>query len=211
MDLAGTPPQQNTASMANSSGPVTPRTPRASIPTVNSKSPQGIKGGPNEEFGIAFDMIGVASEGQTTPVPETALGGDDTDTIGISSNSPSTPTPSHRLCGNKSENIMIRQTDEQRIVTSVTHAAMLAVNAYNSTLNAQSSNKQNSITNTNLGAIFSVKIDISHTNTLSIGVKDLPTNLLAVSMLKRLNSEKGPGELAGVKLGDIIFGTYCRF
>eukprot|EP01034_Spumella_vulgaris_P023345 gene23345-29558_t len=42
--------------------------------------------------------------------------------------------------------------------------------------------------------------------TLGIGVKDLTDNILAVSMLKRENNQPGPGEEAGIRLGDIIFG-----
>lgn len=57
-----------------------------------------------------------------------------------------------------------------------------------------------------LGAIFSVRIDISKTKTLGIGVKDLPNNLLTVSMLKRSGGELGAAESAGIRLGDIVFG-----
>lgn len=90
----------------------------------------------------------------------------------------------------KQQNLTIRQTDEIRIVSAVAHAAT-----------------QNQGHNT-LGSIFSVKVDLSltPTHTLCIGVKDLPHNLLCVSMLKRVDANKGPGELAGIKLGDIIFG-----
>ena len=83
------------------------------------------------------------------------------------------------------ENLTIRQSDEVRIVAAVGNV----------------SKKIGS------GSIYSVKVDLSRTGTLCIGVKDLPGNLLAVSMLKRVNGVKGAGEVAGVKLGDIIFGT----
>jgi hypothetical protein len=124
------------------------------------------------DFGVTFDKIVPSS-----PSPS------------IGSEWQKSPSPSHL---NKQENLTIRQTDEIRIVSAVTHASTQKL-GHNS-----------------LGSIFSVKVDLSQTDnhTLSIGIKDLPNNLLCVSMLKRVNGRKGPGELAGVQLGDIIFGNY---
>jgi len=82
------------------------------------------------------------------------------------------------------ENLAIKKADEIRIVASLYNAAR----------------KQTT------GSIYSVIVDISETGTLSIGVKDLKENVLAVSMLKRLDTRPGPGEAAGIRLGDIIFG-----
>lgn len=75
----------------------------------------------------------------------------------------------------KKENLTIRQEDEVRIVTGMHSAAK----------------KQTT------GSIYSVVVDISRTGTMSIGVKDLSDNILAVSMLKRENGMPGPGEEAG--------------
>lgn len=82
------------------------------------------------------------------------------------------------------ENLTIKKADEIRIVASLYNAAR----------------KQTT------GSIYSVIVDISETGTLSIGVKDLKENVLAVSMLKRVDTHPGPGEAAGIRLGDIIFG-----
>ena len=58
------------------------------------------------------------------------------------------------------------------------------------------------------GSVFSVRIDIKKSaGVLAIGVKDLNQGVLAVSMLKRRDGEKGPGEEAGLRLGDVIFGV----
>jgi hypothetical protein len=82
------------------------------------------------------------------------------------------------------ENLTIRKEDEARVVASMHNAAR----------------KQTS------GSIYSVVVDISRTGTLGIGVKDLTDQVLAVSMLKRENGIPGAGELAGIRLGDVIFG-----
>lgn len=84
----------------------------------------------------------------------------------------------------KTESLTIRAEDESRIVAAMVNAAL----------------------NKTSGSVFSVKVDISQTGTLAIGVKDLATNLLAVSMLKRSNGLLGAGEFAGLRLGDIVFG-----
>ena len=84
----------------------------------------------------------------------------------------------------RTENLTIKKADEIRIVASLYNAAR----------------KQTT------GSIYSVIVDISETGSLSIGVKDLKENVLAVSMLKRVNTRPGPGETAGIRLGDIIFG-----
>lgn len=81
-------------------------------------------------------------------------------------------------------NLTIRQEDEARIINGLQKAAK----------------KQAT------GSIYSVIVDISKTGTLDIGVKDLPENLLAVSLLKRENDRPGAAEEAGVRLGDVIFG-----
>lgn len=47
------------------------------------------------------------------------------------------------------------------------------------------------------GSLFSVVVDISKNGTLDIGVKDLPENLLVVSLLKRGNGFPGAAEEAG--------------
>jgi hypothetical protein len=57
------------------------------------------------------------------------------------------------------------------------------------------------------GAIFTVKINFDESNALKLGVKVLTGNVLIVSMLKRHHGEKGPAEITGLRLGDIIFGA----
>jgi hypothetical protein len=84
----------------------------------------------------------------------------------------------------KSESLTIRVTDEARIVSAFRDAA-----------------KKHTT-----GSIFNVKVDIGSSGALGIGVKDLSDNILAVSMLKRSNGLPGAGEIAGVRLGDIVFG-----
>eukprot|EP01035_Chromulina_nebulosa_P022404 gene22404-29010_t len=79
----------------------------------------------------------------------------------------------------KKECLSIRVEDEVRIVNSLASAAK----------------KQAT------GSVFSIKVDISKTGTLGIGVKDLAESTLTVSLLKREN------ELAGLRLGDVIFGV----
>lgn len=75
----------------------------------------------------------------------------------------------------KKANLIIRPEEEARIV-----------------LGLQKASKKQAT-----GAIFSVVVDISKNNTLDIGVKDLPENLLVVSMLKRGNDRLGAAEEAG--------------
>jgi len=84
----------------------------------------------------------------------------------------------------KSESLTIRPEDEVRISLALVDAAK----------------KQTT------GSIFSLKIDTGRSGVLGIGVKDMPDNLLAVSMLKRANCNPGAGEAAGIRLGDVIFG-----
>jgi hypothetical protein len=55
-------------------------------------------------------------------------------------------------------------------------------------------------------SLYSLKVDMSKTTNLGIGIKDISENLLVVSMLKRENGFNGPAEEAGIRLGDIIFG-----
>jgi hypothetical protein len=87
---------------------------------------------------------------------------------------------------NKIESLMIRAEDESRILAAISTAIK----------------KQTS------GIVFSVKVDISRTGSLGIGVKDLgEKSVLTVSMLKRNNGTPGSGELAGIRLGDVIFGV----
>jgi hypothetical protein len=57
------------------------------------------------------------------------------------------------------------------------------------------------------GSIYHLKIDLSSSGALGLGVKALKNNILAVSMLKRTYGALGPGESAGVRLGDIIVGV----
>ncbi len=87
---------------------------------------------------------------------------------------------------NKIESLMIRAEDESRILAAI-----------NTAIKKQTS-----------GIVFSVKVDISRTGSLGIGVKDLgEKSVLTVSMLKRNNGTPGSGELAGIRLGDVIFGV----
>lgn len=57
------------------------------------------------------------------------------------------------------------------------------------------------------GSIYHLKVDISASGTLGLGVKALKNNILAVSMLKRSYGALGAGENAGVRLGDIVVGV----
>lgn len=82
------------------------------------------------------------------------------------------------------ENLTIKKEDEIRIVASLYNAAR----------------KQTT------GSIYSIVVDIGSSGALNIGVKDFKENILAVSMLKRENNCPGAGELAGIRLGDILFG-----
>jgi hypothetical protein len=75
----------------------------------------------------------------------------------------------------KKANLIIRPEEETRVVLALQKAAK----------------KQAT------GSIFSVIVDISKNGTLDIGVKDLPENLLVVSLLKRGNSLPGAAEEAG--------------
>lgn len=105
----------------------------------------------------------------------------------------------------KKANLTIRPEEETRVVLALQKAAK----------------KQAT------GSLFSVVVDISKNGTLDIGVKDLPENLLVVSLLKRGNGVPGAAEeagkhhrysndessdrilhslLPGIRLGDVIFG-----
>lgn len=84
----------------------------------------------------------------------------------------------------KTENLTIRLDDEIRIVSAMQLAAK----------------KQTT------GSIYSVKVDISKKGSLGVGVKDLSDSILAISLLKRENGALGPGESAGLRLGDVVFG-----
>jgi hypothetical protein len=57
------------------------------------------------------------------------------------------------------------------------------------------------------GSIYHLKVDLSSSGTLGLGVKALKNNILTVSMLKRSYGVLGAGEQAGVRLGDIIVGV----
>jgi hypothetical protein len=83
------------------------------------------------------------------------------------------------------ESLVIKLADEVRIVAAMANAAKRQTT----------------------GSLFNVKVELSKSGALGIGVKDLSGNLLAVSMLKRTNGHLGAGESAGVRLGDIIFGV----
>ena len=100
------------------------------------------------------------------------------ETVDRVSNSSGSPT---KL---KYESLTIRLSDEIRIVQSMTDAAK----------------KKTS------GVIFTVKVNINGAKSLGIGVKDLQDKIVAVSMLKRVNSAPGSVEVAGIRLGDIVFG-----
>jgi hypothetical protein len=83
-------------------------------------------------------------------------------------------TPRDSKDGSKSgqqtiESLTIRVADEVRIVSAMANAAK----------------KQTT------GTVFSVKVELSVNGTLGIGVKDLATSILAVSMLKRTNNQLG--------------------
>eukprot|EP01035_Chromulina_nebulosa_P019594 gene19594-25498_t len=84
----------------------------------------------------------------------------------------------------RTESLTIRVSDEARIVSALRDAA-----------------KRNTT-----GSVYSVKVDVSKTGALGIGVKDLADNILTVSMLKRTNGVAGAGETAGIRLGDVVFG-----
>lgn len=75
----------------------------------------------------------------------------------------------------KKANLTIRPEEETRVVLALQKAAK----------------KQAT------GSLFSVVVDISKNGTLDIGVKDLPENLLVVSLLKRGNGVPGAAEEAG--------------
>ena len=75
----------------------------------------------------------------------------------------------------KKANLTIRPEEETRVVLALQKAAK----------------KQAT------GSLFSVVVDISKNGTLDIGVKDLPENLLVVSLLKRGNGIPGAAEEAG--------------
>ena len=80
-----------------------------------------------------------------------------------------------------SESLTLRTTDESRVAAAMSEAAKMK----------------------KTGSIFSVAIVLSNTGTLGLGVKMLKCNVLAVTMLKRSNGALGPGEVAGVRLGNI--------
>lgn len=85
----------------------------------------------------------------------------------------------------KSESLTLKVSDESRIVNSITDAAKKK----------------------KTGSLYSVAINFSLWGTIGLGVKNLSNNFLVVSMLKRQNGQLGPGEAAGVRLGDIVIGV----
>ena len=85
----------------------------------------------------------------------------------------------------KSESLTLKVSDESRIVNSIADAAKKK----------------------KTGSLYSVAINFSLWGTIGLGVKNLSNNFLVVSMLKRQNGQLGPGEAAGVRLGDIVIGV----
>lgn len=85
----------------------------------------------------------------------------------------------------KSESLTLRVSDETRVASAIYEA----------------SKKRKT------GSIYSLSIQLSSNGTLGLGVKALKNNILVISMLKRVNGILGPGEAAGVRLGDIVVGV----
>lgn len=79
----------------------------------------------------------------------------------------------------KTESLILRASDEGRVASAMNDA----------------SKKRKT------GSIFSLTVELSSLGTLGLGVKVLRNNILAVSMLKRVNGILGPGEVAGARLG----------
>mmetsp|Transcript_2588 Transcript_2588/g.4712 ORF Transcript_2588/g.4712 Transcript_2588/m.4712 type:complete len:1040 (+) Transcript_2588:154-3273(+) len=82
------------------------------------------------------------------------------------------------------ENLMLRVSDEVRVTAAL----------------VDSSKKRKT------GSVFSVEVNMVE-GEMGLGVKILKNNVLVVSMLKRHNHMMGPGEAAGLRLGDIVFGA----
>lgn len=57
------------------------------------------------------------------------------------------------------------------------------------------------------GAVFTLKVTFDSSKTLKAGVKDIGSNILVVSMLKRVDGKVGPAEARGLRLGDVVFGA----
>jgi len=87
---------------------------------------------------------------------------------------------------NSIENVVLETADETRVENALINA----------------DKKQTT------GSVFSVRVDMGEAEggALGIGVKDLSGGVLVVSMLKRKDEKPGPGERAGLRLGDVIFG-----
>jgi hypothetical protein len=81
--------------------------------------------------------------------------------------------------------LTLTSSDELRVINSITETAKKRV----------------------IGCVSSVCIDFSPTGSLRLGVKDLHGGVLVVSVLKRPENCIGPGELSGVKIGDVILGV----
>jgi len=88
----------------------------------------------------------------------------------------------------KSVNATLRSSDEARVASAMYEA----------------SKKRKT------GSIYSVKVQMSETGTIGIGVKVLKNNIMAVSLLKREGGLPGTGEAAGIRLGDIVVGVNFR-
>lgn len=79
----------------------------------------------------------------------------------------------------KTESLTLRSSDEHRVAAAINEASKMK----------------------KTGSLFSIIIELSSVGTLGLGVKVLKNNVLAVSMLKRVNGALGPGEMAGARLG----------
>lgn len=101
---------------------------------------------------------------------------------------PLSKIPPENIPGNqqkKSESLSLRVSDEARVASAMYDA----------------SKKRKT------GSIYSLDIALSPKGTLGLGVKALKNNILVISMLKRVGGNLGPGEAAGVRLGDIVVGV----
>ena len=80
----------------------------------------------------------------------------------------------------KTESLTLKVSDESRIINSIADAAKKK----------------------KTGSLYSVVINFSLWGSIGLGVKNLANNFLVVSMLKRRGGQLGPGEAAGVRLGN---------
>lgn len=114
-----------------------------------------------------------------------------TDHNTIDSTPPLSRIPQENIPGQtqrKNESLSLRISDEERVGSAIYEA----------------SKKKKT------GSIYSLEIELPPEGTLGLGVKALKNNMLVISMLKRINGKRGPGESAGVALGDIVFGVNFR-